>query len=78
MIRAHVLNVSRSGALVHAASGMLIGSMIVLNSGPLSVAGQVAWVDGTRLGLAFHRNISESQLEHLLTGGSILPKQPHI
>jgi hypothetical protein len=63
-----VLNISRSGALVHT-SGMLgIGSAITLLCGSLQILAHAAWVGGPRAGLAFDRLITDAQLEQILTG----------
>lgn len=74
--RAHVLNISHSGALVHAAGTMATGSKIVLVCGSLKIPGRIAWVDGARAGVAFDYGIPAIQLEQVFTGEPSRQAQP--
>ena len=50
-------NLSAEGALIDGDHGLSPGAEIVFHKNDLSVAGRVAWVDGSRAGLAFFMSL---------------------
>jgi hypothetical protein len=53
-----IRNMSRSGALVEAAALPPSGTAMRLSRGPLSVAGEIIWVAGSKAGLHFSSGIA--------------------
>lgn len=59
-------NLSAEGALVDGDHGLSPGDEIVFRKNDLAVAGRVAWVDGSRAGLAFFVSLDpETVLRHV-------------
>jgi hypothetical protein len=65
-VRAHLINVSLSGALVHAQSAPRRGESVRIEIAGTTVAGQVRWADGPRFGLAFAQPLNPLLLGRLL------------
>jgi hypothetical protein len=65
-VRAHLINVSLSGALVHAATAPRRGETVRVELCGTPVAAQVRWVDGPRFGLAFVQPLDPAMLRQLL------------
>ena len=68
VVRAHLINVSLSGALVHSATPPRRGETVRVEICGTPVAGQVRWVEGSRFGLAFAQPIDPAMLGQLLGG----------
>ena len=68
--RGHLLDVSASGALVHAPVPPLAGASVVLVLGTVPHAARVMWLEGTRFGLAFTFRLSEIELERILAAAA--------
>ncbi len=64
--RAHVLNISMSGALIHVGSPVPPGTHLTLRCGLLSTAGIVAWEQNLRAGIAFEGAIPDARLQGVL------------
>ncbi len=65
-LRAHVLNVSTTGALIHAAGGPAAGERCTLFLAGREVAAEVIWVGGPRFGVAFRGALTPDELARLL------------
>lgn len=63
--RAHLLDVSPRGALVHTSEPPQIGMTVKLQFAGLHRRSRVIWVDGCRFGVTFDRPITAEQLAHL-------------
>lgn len=51
--RAHVLDISASGARVHAEQEQVVGTELTLTVEEIEARGNVEWVDGKRFGMSF-------------------------
>lgn len=60
----HLLNIAPLGAKLDCAVSPTANERVTLVVGGLRVAGAVAWVDGTRFGVAFDKPIDARQLAH--------------
>lgn len=65
-VRAHLINVSQSGALVHADPTPRRGDMIRIEIQGILVSAQVRWTDGPRFGLSFIQSLDALTLKQLL------------
>ena len=65
-LRAHVLNVSATGALIHAPGGPARGERCMVVLAGREIAAEVMWVDGARSGLAFRGMLTPDELTRLL------------
>jgi hypothetical protein len=65
-IRAHLINVSLSGALAHAAPPPPSGETVRIGICGTMVSARVRWTDGPRFGLAFAQPLSPTLLQRLL------------
>ena len=65
-VRAHLLNVSATGALVHTPSPPDPGSVVKLTINGGLRAARVVWTDGARLGISFARALLETQVQQLI------------
>lgn len=63
--RAHLLDVSRTGALVHSAAPVAVGERISLRAEGLPIGGTVMWVAAPRLGVAFAAPLADAAIERL-------------
>jgi hypothetical protein len=63
--RGHILNVSTTGAMVHAAVEVVVGSLIRICVVGLERTGTVTWKSTTKLGVRFTRPISVKQIDDL-------------
>jgi hypothetical protein len=67
--RAHVLNISCTGARIHAENPLDRGQYVEIAIAPLWLRGFVRWRHEKSFGVAFHEMISEADLENYLTTG---------
>ena len=65
-VRCHILNLSSSGALVHATTNMSHGPHVELQFAGGQHRGRVVWANGGRLGFHFDRRLSGVELERAL------------
>jgi hypothetical protein len=63
--RAHLLDVSQGGALVHTIAPPEVGAAVKLHFADLHRRSRVIWVDGLRFGVTFDRQITAEQLAQL-------------
>jgi hypothetical protein len=64
--RAHLLNISMTGALVHSAQPPKTGSAIQLVINGRHYPARVVWSHGARFGIAFGRHLSALIVESIL------------
>lgn len=67
-VRAHFLDLSCSGALVHSETPPAGGGNIVVEALGLERIGRVMWVKGKRFGIQFSQPLSEAEVESLIRG----------
>ena len=72
--RGHVLNVSATGAMVHAVLDVVVGSLIRICVTGLDRRAIVTWKNASIIGVRFTRSISSTQIE---TMRQDVEKQPH-
>lgn len=67
--RAHILNISEGGALLHANETPRAHEYVYVVCGEQSRGARVAWVRGTRFGVAFTTALAPVQLDKVVQGG---------
>ena len=65
-LRVHLLDISSTGALLHATMAIPANEQIVLRWEGLTWSGTVMWSAGNRFGIAFAREIAEEQIAQVL------------
>ena len=65
-MRVHLLNVSATGALVHASMPPASGHRVQIRIGAEMVRAQIVWVDGARFGVVFDRALDATVIETAL------------
>jgi len=65
-LRAHLLDLSVSGALVHSSAAPAPGTPLRLRIGGLVRTARVVWQDGLRFGIAFALPLLETEVERAL------------
>jgi PilZ domain len=65
-LRAHLLDLSASGALVHSTTAPATGTPLRLTLGGLVRTARVVWRDGVRFGIAFTVPLCETEVERAL------------
>jgi hypothetical protein len=70
--RAHLLNVSHTGALVHCASAPDEGASIYIGLPGTSRHARVVWRDGKRFGAEFVGQLTAAQIEEVLAAQTSL------
>lgn len=65
-VRAHLLNLSRTGALIHCADAPDRGSVVRVMLGDTANPARVVWRDGKRFGVAFAGKLAPAQIEGAL------------
>jgi hypothetical protein len=65
-VRAHILNVSATGALIHAPGEPAKGARVTVRLVGRDIPAEVMWVDGARFGIAFRGMLSPDELARLL------------
>jgi hypothetical protein len=66
--RAHILDLSKIGARMHAHSAPHPHDGVTIRYGTLAIHGTVAWVKGNGFGIMFDGNLSEPEIAMLLSG----------
>lgn len=72
-LRAHLLDLSASGALVHSVAAPAPGSPVRLMIGGLVRTARVVWQDGVRFGIAFAVPLREIEVERMLAPAPPMP-----
>ncbi|MBZ9647452.1 PilZ domain-containing protein [Sphingobium sp. 3R8] len=67
--RAHMLDLSVSGALLHAERPPRIGDGVIIEFQDLAAVGHVIWVRAKRFGVRFDVPLPETALRAMLDGG---------
>jgi len=70
LLRAHMLDLSVSGALLHAERPPQVGDGVVIECHGWTAAAHVIWVRAKRFGVRFDVPLPETMLRVLLDGGS--------
>lgn len=65
--RAHLLDLSATGALVHAADPPAVGGEVALRLSNAPRPGRVMWVDGRRFGVQFRSPLTDAEVEDALS-----------
>jgi hypothetical protein len=65
-LRAHLLDLSATGALVHSITAPMPGTPVRLMVGGLVRSARVVWQDGVRFGIAFALPLREVEVERML------------
>ena len=71
-MRVHLLDVSRTGVLGHAASPPAPGARVQLDCAGQVSRARVRWIDGPRFGLEFERPLHADRMEHIARQGGAL------
>ncbi len=68
-IRAHLLDLSSTGALAHAETPPPVGARVRVSAGfPLGTA-KVIWANGKRFGIAFNLRLDAAQIDRAIAVG---------
>lgn len=65
--RAHLLNLSATGALVHTATPPPPGTTVHLRVGDTTRAARVVWAQGSRIGTAFRVPLADREVDALVS-----------
>lgn len=64
--RAHVLDLSTSGALVHCEAPPIEGSYVIIHALGLEASARVRWAKGKRFGIEFSQPLTPAVMETLI------------
>lgn len=64
--RAHLINLSATGALVRMVDPPKRGSAVSINLGHVSADAEAVWTSGPRFGVAFRRRLADATIDILL------------
>jgi len=64
--RAHVINLSATGALVHMVDPPKRGSVVSIDLGRVFADAEVVWTSGSRFGIAFRSRLADAMIDILL------------
>jgi hypothetical protein len=67
-VRAHLLDLSMTGALAHSDSPPQVGDHVVIEASALSVAGRVMWVRAKRFGIHFDLPLPQPTVDRVVRG----------
>ena len=70
--RAHLLNVSHTGALLHCVCAPDKGATVCVSLGGANCQARVVWRDGKRFGAEFVRQLTVAQIEDVLAAQTSL------
>ena len=65
-IRAHILDISTSGSLLHTGTEPRLGSDVVLRLKDGALSAKIVWVGSGRLGIQFTTELSVEQIDDIL------------
>ncbi|MBC9030813.1 PilZ domain-containing protein [Sphingomonas sp. JC676] len=63
--RAHILDLSRSGARMHASARLEVGASVMLSSEVFLIKGRIVWTKKHIFGVHFEQSISDSDVGRL-------------
>jgi hypothetical protein len=63
VVRVHLLNVSRTGALIYSSRSLEKGQSVSIGRGATAKLATVAWVSGSRAGVEFRLPFCEAELD---------------
>lgn len=66
--RVHLLDLSASGALVHCATPIAMGTLIRIECAGMARSARVVWSEGERFGVQFFAPLSDAQVDAALAG----------
>ena len=66
-VRAHVLDISTSGSLLHTGTEPELGSDVVLHLNHDALSAKIVWVGSGRMGIQFTTELTASQIEQILS-----------
>jgi hypothetical protein len=69
-VRAHLLDLSMTGALAHAEAPPLSGARVSVEGLGLTLQAQVVWVRAKRFGLHFDIALPQAMIDALMNGGA--------
>ncbi|MBV9843317.1 MAG: PilZ domain-containing protein [Sphingomonadaceae bacterium] len=64
--RVHIINLSLTGALVHATHPPEPGAHVTIDLAEMGVAARVVWIVGERFGVAFDKPLDENALARIV------------
>jgi hypothetical protein len=64
--RAHILDLSSSGARLHCADMPSVGSYLSLTCGGFTVRGRIVWRRDQRLGVEFHFPLPDAHVRYII------------
>jgi hypothetical protein len=67
-LRAHVLDVSRTGAMFHCRAPLARDSLITIRCGETTVRGRIVWSEDGRHGIAFTHALPDRMVEAMIAG----------
>lgn len=67
-VRAHFLDLSCSGALVHCETPPAPGHYVNVGAPGLATSGRVMWAKGKRFGIQFSQPLTQAQTDALIAG----------
>lgn len=67
-VRGHLLDLSRSGALAHADTAVLVGARVELEGIGILSPARIMWVDDRRFGLRFDTWLSDTLVTMIVSG----------
>tara|TARA_R110000868_G_scaffold256565_2_gene513354 strand:- start:144 stop:440 length:297 start_codon:yes stop_codon:yes gene_type:complete len=67
-VRAHLLDLSMTGALAHSDNPPQVGDHVVIEASALSVAGRVMWVRAKRFGIHFDFPLPQPTIDRVVRG----------
>ncbi len=65
-VRAHFLDLSSSGALVHCEAPPQAGSYVIVHAFDLETGGRVKWARGKRFGIQFSQPLTQAMMDVLI------------
>jgi hypothetical protein len=65
-VRAHVLDISSSGSLLHTGTEPLSGSEVIVRLKDDALTAKIVWVGAGRLGLEFSTELTDDQIDRIL------------
>ncbi|HEX7784029.1 MAG TPA: PilZ domain-containing protein [Sphingobium sp.] len=68
--RAHILDISQSGARMHIDAAVACGETVVLHCGAIDISSQVSWRRDLFCGVRFAQQLSGEQVNALVTAKS--------
>lgn len=67
-IRAHLLDLSSTGALAHSETPPPLNAFVTINASGVTAMGRVMWISSKRFGVQFSEPLSETMMNALIEG----------